>query len=120
MNGQVVSRQQWLEARRALLAQEKEFTRQRDALSAQRRELPMVAVDEDYVFDGPDGPTSLLELFGEQPQLIVYHLNATCAAASPSTLITRPRWVTRWQSVHRQTSRRNACTGEPRPGSHSL
>jgi len=74
MNPQVVSRQQWLGARRALLAREKELTRERDALSAQRRELPRVALDKDYVFTGPGGaPTSLLELFDQQPQLIVYH-----------------------------------------------
>jgi Uncharacterized protein conserved in bacteria len=51
----VVSREQWLEARRRLLAREKEFTRSHDALNADRRRLPMVKVDKEYVFEGPDG-----------------------------------------------------------------
>ena len=52
----VVSREQWLEARLRLLAEEKELTRRRDALNADRRRMPMVAVDKDYVFEGPAGP----------------------------------------------------------------
>ena len=52
---ETASRAEWLGARKALLAKEKEFTRQRDALNAERRRLPMVSVDKDYVFDGPDG-----------------------------------------------------------------
>jgi predicted dithiol-disulfide oxidoreductase (DUF899 family) len=69
----VVSREEWLAARKELLAREKEFTRQRDALSAARRKLPMVKIDKDYVFEGPNGRTNLLGLFGRHPQLIVYH-----------------------------------------------
>lgn len=68
-----VSRDEWLAARQALLTKEKEFTKQRDAISAARRELPWVKVDKDYVFDGPDGQTTLAELFDERSQLIVYH-----------------------------------------------
>ena len=64
----VVSREQWLEARRRLLAREKESTRSRDALNAGRRGLPMVKVDKEYVFQGPDGPVTLAELFGDQRQ----------------------------------------------------
>jgi predicted dithiol-disulfide oxidoreductase (DUF899 family) len=68
-----VSREDWLVARKALLAREKEFTRERDELSRQRRELPWVKVDKNYVFDGPNGKQSLAELFGDKSQLIVYH-----------------------------------------------
>ena len=70
----VVSRDQWLEARRRLLAQEKEMTRSRDELNASRRRLPMVEVDKNYVFEGPDGPVTLAELFGGKRQLIVQHV----------------------------------------------
>ncbi len=70
----VVSRDQWLEARRRLLAREKEFTRSHDALNADRRRLPMVKVDKEYVFQGPDGQVTLAELFGDKRQLIVQHV----------------------------------------------
>jgi predicted dithiol-disulfide oxidoreductase (DUF899 family) len=70
----VVSREQWLEARRRLLAQEKEHTRSRDALNADRRRLPMVRVDREYVFEGPDGPVTLAGLFAGKRQLIVQHV----------------------------------------------
>ncbi|HKI04220.1 MAG TPA: thioredoxin family protein [Thermoanaerobaculia bacterium] len=70
---QVVSREDWLEARKAHLAEEKEFTRLRDELSRRRRELPWVKVDKEYVFDGPDGRETLDELFAGRSQLIVYH-----------------------------------------------
>jgi predicted dithiol-disulfide oxidoreductase (DUF899 family) len=69
----VVSRDQWLRAREALLAKEKELTRARDALNAERRRLPMVEVDEPYVFTGPDGEATLLDLFGGYRQLILSH-----------------------------------------------
>jgi predicted dithiol-disulfide oxidoreductase (DUF899 family) len=69
----VVSRDEWLAARKDLLAGEKDFTHQRDALSAQRRELPWVRVEKDYVFDAPGGKKTLAELFGGRSQLIVYH-----------------------------------------------
>jgi predicted dithiol-disulfide oxidoreductase (DUF899 family) len=70
----VVSREQWLEARRELLDREKEATRARDALNADRRRLPMVAVDQEYAFEGPDGPVTLADLFGGKRQLIVQHV----------------------------------------------
>ena len=70
---QVVSRDEWLAARRQLLAKEKEFTRQRDALNAERRRLPMVEVDEEYVFEGSDGTASLPDLFEDRGQLLIYH-----------------------------------------------
>jgi predicted dithiol-disulfide oxidoreductase (DUF899 family) len=69
----IVSREEWLEARKALLAREKEMTRARDALNAERRRLPMVKVEKDYVFDGPDGKKRLIELFEGRRQLIVDH-----------------------------------------------
>src|SRR5262245_38025729 len=69
----IVSRTDWLKARRALLTEEKESTRSRDALTSARRGMPMVEVDKDYVFDGPEGPVSLRDLFEGRSQLIVYH-----------------------------------------------
>jgi predicted dithiol-disulfide oxidoreductase (DUF899 family) len=69
----IVSKDEWLAARKALLVKEKEFSKARDALSAQRRELPMEEVREDYVFEGPRGRVKLSELFGDKKQLIVYH-----------------------------------------------
>lgn len=69
----VVSREIWLEERKKLLKQEKELTRARDRLNADRRRLPMVRVDKPYVFDGPDGPVTLLDLFAGRHQLIVHH-----------------------------------------------
>src|SRR4051812_3102177 len=69
----VVSSDQWLASRRELLQKEKELTRRRDELAAARRELPWVKIDKNYVFEGPNGPVSLSELFGDRSQLIVYH-----------------------------------------------
>ncbi len=69
----VVSRAEWLAARKDLLAEEKALTRARDALSAKRRELPWVQVDKEYVFDTPDGKKTLADLFDGRSQLIVYH-----------------------------------------------
>jgi len=69
----VVSQQEWLAARKALLAKEKAFSRQRDELARARRELPHVKIEKGYVFDSPQGKRSLAELFGEKSQLIVYH-----------------------------------------------
>lgn len=69
----VVSREDWLKARTALLEQEKEFTRARDALSSERRALPWVQIDKGYVFDGPSGKQSLADLFDGRSQLLIYH-----------------------------------------------
>jgi predicted dithiol-disulfide oxidoreductase (DUF899 family) len=69
----VVSRKEWLAARTALLKKEKKFTRLRDQLSKERRLLPWVKVDKDYVFDGPQGQETLSELFDGRSQLLVYH-----------------------------------------------
>ncbi|POR48358.1 DUF899 domain-containing protein [Bosea psychrotolerans] len=73
MQHQVVSREDWLLARKAHLAREKAFTRQRDALSAERRALPWVKVDKDYAFEGRDGRLTLADLFGANSQLLIYH-----------------------------------------------
>jgi predicted dithiol-disulfide oxidoreductase (DUF899 family) len=71
---EIASREQWLEARMALLADEKEETRRRDALNARRRRLPMVRIQKDYVFDGPLGKATLAALFGDSRQLIIQHI----------------------------------------------
>ena len=70
---QIVGRDEWLATRKELLAREKEMTRARDALNTVRRELPMVAVEENYIFDGPEGLVGLRELFDGRRQLIVQH-----------------------------------------------
>jgi predicted dithiol-disulfide oxidoreductase (DUF899 family) len=69
----IVSRDEWTAARKGLLAKEKEFNRQRDALSAERRKLPAVAIEKEYVFQGPEGRHTLADLFEGKRQLLVYH-----------------------------------------------
>ena len=69
----VVSREKWLAARKELLKKEKELYRTRDRICAERRDLPWVKVDEDYVFDGPEGKVTLSDLFRGRSQLIIYH-----------------------------------------------
>src|SRR5438105_2801977 len=69
----IVSHEAWLEARKQLLAREKEFTRVQDRLSQERRDLPWERVEKDYVFEGPAGTVSLPALFGGKSQLAVYH-----------------------------------------------
>jgi predicted dithiol-disulfide oxidoreductase (DUF899 family) len=69
----IVSREEWLAARKSLLEEEKRFTRERDALSEKRRGLPWVRVDKAYVFEGADGKRTLADLFEGRSQLIVYH-----------------------------------------------
>ena len=69
----IAAREEWVTARKALLAEEKALTRHRDAVNAMRRRLPMVRVDKRYVFDGPTGELSLLDLFEGRHQLIIYH-----------------------------------------------
>ena len=73
MHNQVVSRDEWLSARLALLAQEKELTRLSDEVARRRQELPRVRVDKTYRFDTDDGVASLEDLFGGRSQLLVYH-----------------------------------------------
>ena len=70
---QIVSRDEWQRARDQLLVKEKAATRARDALAAERRRLPMVRIEKEYVFEGPDGKVRLLDLFEGRRQLIIYH-----------------------------------------------
>jgi predicted dithiol-disulfide oxidoreductase (DUF899 family) len=70
---EVVSRDEWLAARKELLAEEKAMTRARDALNTRRRQLPMVEIEKEYVFEGPAGRASLLDLFEGRRQLMVRH-----------------------------------------------
>jgi predicted dithiol-disulfide oxidoreductase (DUF899 family) len=71
-NPPIVTAQEWEAARQQLLVKEKEVTRARDALAAERRRMPWLAVEKDYVFDGPQGKASLLDLFEGRRQLIIY------------------------------------------------
>jgi predicted dithiol-disulfide oxidoreductase (DUF899 family) len=84
----IVSREEWLQARTALLAKERALTHQRDAVSAERRSLPWIRVEKEYLFDTVEGPATLAELFDGRSQLIVYHfmwrreLGAGCVGCS--------------------------------------
>lgn len=69
----VASATEWQVAREELLVKEKEATRARDALAAERRRLPMVQIEKEYAFEGPDGTASPLDLFEGRSQLILYH-----------------------------------------------
>lgn len=69
----IVSQEEWIEARKELMRREKELTRLRDQISAERRALPWMRVEQDYLFDGPDGPERLSALFAGRSQLLVYH-----------------------------------------------
>lgn len=73
----VASREEWLEARKALLAREREVTHELDALRAQRRQLPWVRVEKSYAFEGPDGKVTLGDLFEGRSQLVIYHFMLT-------------------------------------------
>lgn len=87
---QVVSREQWLSARKVLLAKEQEHTRLHDALNADRRQLPMVRIEKDYIFEGPCGQVGLPDLFEGCRQLIIQHFmfdpswDAGCPTCSAS------------------------------------
>src|SRR6476619_8398770 len=70
---EIVSSTDWLVARKDLLKREKELTRLRDQLSAERRALPWVKIDKEYVFDGPEGKVTLADLFAGRSQLVIYH-----------------------------------------------
>ncbi|HKV87576.1 MAG TPA: DUF899 domain-containing protein [Candidatus Dormibacteraeota bacterium] len=88
MEHRVVSHQEWVEARRRHLADEKRFTRERDALSQARRDLPWERVEKDYVFEGPHGKRSLGDLFDGRGQLVIYH-----AMFNPETATGRTSWT---------------------------
>jgi predicted dithiol-disulfide oxidoreductase (DUF899 family) len=84
----IVSREEWIAARKVHMAREKELTQAREALSQARRALPWVKVDKDYLFDGPNGKVTLAELFKGRPQLVVQHVmfapewDAACKSCS--------------------------------------
>jgi predicted dithiol-disulfide oxidoreductase (DUF899 family) len=86
-NHAVVSHEEWLAARTAFLAKEKEFTRLQDQLNKERRDLPWEAVRKEYVFEGPHGKQTLAGLFDGKSQLIVYHfmsvVSQRCASCLP-------------------------------------
>src|SRR3982074_1283529 len=69
----VATREEWLAARKDLLDKEKDLTRRRDALNIERRNLPMVEIEKDYVFDGPNGAARLIDMFDDRAQPVVYH-----------------------------------------------
>jgi predicted dithiol-disulfide oxidoreductase (DUF899 family) len=85
----IVTGEEWLEARKALLVKEKAATRARDELNAERRRLPMVPVDKPYVFAGPDGPASLLDLFEGRRQLLLHHFMWTYDLLEDGTEVPR-------------------------------
>jgi predicted dithiol-disulfide oxidoreductase (DUF899 family) len=101
---EIVSREEWLEARRRLLEREKEETRRIAALNAERRRLPMVRVEKKYVFDGPQGPAELTDLFGDRGQLIVQHVmfdpgwDAACPGCTASVDVINDRLLTQLRS----------------------
>ena len=72
-NPKIVTREEWLASRKKLLAKEKQLTRDRDAVAAERRQLPWVKVEKNYVFDSPSGKKTLADLFYGRSQLIIYH-----------------------------------------------
>jgi predicted dithiol-disulfide oxidoreductase (DUF899 family) len=96
-----VSREEWLAARQELLRKEKELTRARDRVNADRRRLPMVRVDEPYTFDGPEGPVSLLDLFEGRSQLVMHHFmfaperDEACASCSSAA-----DGIAGWRRLH--------------------
>ncbi|MCZ0964487.1 DUF899 domain-containing protein [Paracoccus benzoatiresistens] len=77
MTPAIVSREEWLDARKSLLARERAMTHELDALRAQRRQLPWVRLDKTYIFDGPNGARSLGDLFEARSQLAIYHFMLT-------------------------------------------
>jgi predicted dithiol-disulfide oxidoreductase (DUF899 family) len=108
----VVSQEEWLAARKQLLATEKEFTRQRDALNAERRRLPMTEIAKRYLFEGRDGEASLLGLFEDRGQLLIYHFmfDPDWDEGCPSCArLNGEGWKPMWTTVPGRSSR-----GSPR------
>ena len=102
----IVSPQEWEAARQELLVEEKELTRARDALAAERRRMPWMAVEKDYRFEGPDGDASLLDLFEGRRQLIIYRAfyapDVTTCAPGGSTP-SGPAWAAPWSPTRSHT-----------------
>ena len=118
----IVSSTEWQAARDALLAKEKDATRARDALAAERRRLPVVRIEKDYVFDGPDGKARLHDLFEGRRQLLVYHFmfgqtrrqaatGARCSSTRSATLLTCTPAARPLRSCPERRSRRSRRTG---------
>ena len=110
----VMSRDEWLEARRALLVREKELTRARDALNGERRRLGMVRVEKDDVFDGPRGSARLVDMFEGRRQLVVYHFMfdpgwtdgcPSCSWAADEISEGRLRHLHEWDTTYAAVSR---------------
>jgi predicted dithiol-disulfide oxidoreductase (DUF899 family) len=124
MQARIVSKDEWTAARKALLAKERRFNRQRDALSAERRALPMVEIEKKYELQGREGRAPLAELFGGKRQLLVYHFmfgpedDEGCPAcslvadnfASGSSHLARTRHRVR-RGLARRRSRRSSASG---------
>ena len=89
MHHQVVSHEEWVAARKKHLAEEKEFTRQRDRLSQARRDLPWEVVEKDYLFEGEGGRATLTDLFDGRGQLVIYHAMFNPDTAGPNTTWTK-------------------------------
>jgi predicted dithiol-disulfide oxidoreductase (DUF899 family) len=102
----IVSHDELLVARRRLLVNEKDFTRARDRLNAERRRLPMVRIDNEYGFDGQDGNATLFDLFDGRRQLVVYHFMFDPAWTSAAR-------AARWSSTSSATSRRTYTPATP-------
>ena len=90
---EVVSYEEWLTARKELLVKEKELTRARDRLNADRRRLPMVRVGKPYVFEGPDGEVGLPDLFEGRTQLVMHHFRTEAELAEAGTPWTGGPWT---------------------------
>ena len=104
----IVSPQEWQAAREALLVKEKELSRALDAMAAERRRMPWMAVEKDYRFEGPNGPASLADLFEGRRQLIVYRAFyapdiTTFARAAPTPTV--PASAARWWPTRSPTRR---------------
>src|SRR5271170_675310 len=101
---EIVSREEWLEARIRLLASEKQESRRLAALNAERRRLPMVKVEKEYLFGGPDGQMTLADMFGDCSQLIVDHVmfpadwEAACSGCSAGTEVVNDRLLAQLRS----------------------
>jgi predicted dithiol-disulfide oxidoreductase (DUF899 family) len=114
---EVVTRDEWLAARKEFLAREKEVTRARDRLNADRRRLPMVRIDKPYTLEGPDGTVGLLDLFEGRPQLVMHHFmfapdwDAPCSSCSSAA-----DGIVRLRQLHVRNTTLVAVSRAPYPG----
>lgn len=105
MTNTITSRTDWLVARKSLLQREKDFNIARDALSAERRDLPWVKIDKDYIFDGENGPETLSDMFNGKRQLIIYHFmfGADAQTGCPSCSF----WIDNFEGVQSHLNARD-------------